>query len=53
MYDVDENYSYPRIKIGDGENYVSNLPFIDEQGNFCIEVTQLDDETFGSSKTYD
>lgn len=53
MYDVDENYSYPRIKIGDGENYVSNLPFIDEQGNFCIEVTQISDEAFGSSKTYD
>ena len=28
IYDTDENYSYPRIKIGDGETNINNLPFI-------------------------
>lgn len=27
IYDIDNNYSYERIKIGDGETLVSNLPF--------------------------
>lgn len=28
VYDPDENFSYPRIKIGDGEKNVNALPFI-------------------------
>ena len=28
VYDVDENYKYPRIKMGDGLTSVSKLPFI-------------------------
>ncbi len=28
IYDKDENYDYERIKIGDGETPVNNLPFI-------------------------
>jgi hypothetical protein len=27
VYDVDENYSYERFKIGDGVTNVNNLPF--------------------------
>ena len=27
VYDVDDEYSYERVKIGDGENVVSALPF--------------------------
>ena len=30
VYDPDENYDYQRIKIGDGERLLSNLPFITE-----------------------
>lgn len=28
IYDIDENYSYERMKIGDGQTVVSSLPFI-------------------------
>lgn len=28
VYDVDENYSYERFKIGDGTTLVNNLPFV-------------------------
>ena len=28
IYDRDNNYSYERIKIGDGQSYVTSLPFI-------------------------
>lgn len=27
IYDIDENYDYPRIKIGNGQTNVNNLPF--------------------------
>lgn len=30
IYDTDENYSYPRIKIGNGSSFLSDLCFIDE-----------------------
>jgi hypothetical protein len=28
IYDVDTNYSYPRIKIGNGSSNPKNLPFV-------------------------
>ena len=28
IYDADDNYSYPRVKIGDGQTYVTELPFL-------------------------
>ena len=31
IYDVDSNYSYERMKVGDGTTLVSSLPFIDAQ----------------------
>lgn len=30
VYDPDANYSYPRLKIGDGVTNLGNLPFIDD-----------------------
>ena len=30
VYDADEYYDYPRVKIGDGKTTVVNLPFIDK-----------------------
>lgn len=30
VYDIDENYSYERIKIGDGKSNINDLPFIDK-----------------------
>lgn len=30
IYDIDENYNYKRIKIGNGTDIVSVLPFLDE-----------------------
>ena len=30
VYDIDENYTYPRIKIGDGKTLVSALPFVND-----------------------
>ena len=30
VYDPDENYDYPRIKIGNGETNINSLPFITE-----------------------
>lgn len=28
IYDIDKNYNYERMKIGDGINLVNDLPFI-------------------------
>ena len=28
IYDADENYAYERMKIGDGVNYIADLPFV-------------------------
>lgn len=28
IYDPDDNYKYSRLKIGDGETLVNNLPFV-------------------------
>ena len=30
IYDVDDNYEYERMKIGDGESLVTDLPFIND-----------------------
>lgn len=40
LYDPDENYSYTRIKYGDGVNIVANLPFSIEQ----VDWEQDDDK---------
>lgn len=30
IYDVDDDYDYPRIKVGDGTTKLANLPFVDD-----------------------
>ncbi len=32
IYDPDDNYSYARVKIGDGSRYVNELPFLENVG---------------------
>lgn len=32
IYDPDDTYEYPRVKIGDGINNVNTLPFINNVG---------------------
>lgn len=38
IYDIDANHDYERIKVGDGETLINNLPFIDD-----AVKTSLDD----------
>ena len=33
VYDPDDNYSFPRFKIGDGKTKVNDLPFVFEPVN--------------------
>ena len=51
VYDIDKNYNYERIKIGDGETAVSSLPFSVEAisndiidaicgGNLTVDITE-------------
>lgn len=45
VYDADENNSTPRIKIGDGETQINDLPFIDTgKMNYLGEVNELPSE---------
>jgi hypothetical protein len=30
IYDPDDNYSYPRMKLGDGNTLINDLPFLYE-----------------------
>ena len=53
IYDEDDNYDYKRIKIGNGETLVSNLPFIDKEiidhiNDIGIHVTPEEKETWSS-----
>ena len=42
VYDADENNSTPRIKIGDGETQINDLPFVDKgKMSYLGEVTEL------------
>ena len=44
VYDIDENYSYERFKIGDGTTLVSVLPFV----NSIITDNEIDTICGGS-----
>ena len=46
IYDEDENYSYKRVKIGDGATLVSDLSFVTHSWN------DLEDRPFGDDFTY-
>jgi hypothetical protein len=43
VYDIDENYYYERIKIGDGKTAVTNLPFylVDEVEDILKKLDSL------------
>lgn len=43
IYDQDSNYSYQRVKIGDGTTLVRNLPFVSDK---LPEVTTSDSGKF-------
>lgn len=50
VYDKDDNYNYPRVKIGDGVTTVVALPFIDDNtltnvSNLQTEVDNVKDST--------
>ena len=60
VYDIDENYNYERIKIGDGVNTVNELPIhagnwedIEDKPFYYIdeEVTVLELKSMGPSET--
>ena len=40
VYDPDENYDYPRIKIGDGKTNINSLPFIKDGVSPIATVSQ-------------
>jgi hypothetical protein len=40
VYDIDDNYNYERIKIGDGVQNVNDLPFVDDA--LRSKITQAD-----------
>lgn len=48
VYDSDENYNYPRIKIGDGKTNINNLPFVTKDyakiSDIPIKVSDLDND---------
>lgn len=46
VYDIDDNYTYERIKIGDGETLVSALPFIDDtlKETLVSQINDVDDK---------
>ena len=37
VYDIDNDYEYERLKVGDGVTNVNALPFINSQADFSIE----------------
>lgn len=44
VYDIDENYAYERIKIGDGEKNVNALPFVDDalRTDLLTQIEEVD-----------
>ena len=46
VYDKDDNYNYPRVKIGDGVTTVVALPFIDD--NTLTNISNLQTEVVKS-----
>lgn len=46
VYDIDENYNYERIKIGDGVKNVNALPFVDDalRETLVAQINDVDDK---------
>ena len=51
VYDIDENYDYERIKIGDGVQNVNDLPFVTNR-SFIVTVSRDADKNTVVDKTY-
>ena len=43
VYDIDDNYNYERVKIGDGVTTVSDLPFIDARKADVGHIHEVND----------
>ena len=39
IYDIDDNYTYERFKIGDGISNVNDLPFAGENNSITLDTT--------------
>lgn len=47
VYDKDDNYSYERLKIGDGATVVNNLPFYgDNKGDRIVTASSTDGKSY-------
>lgn len=46
VYDIDDNYNYERIKVGDGVQNVNALPFVDDA--LKAQKTQVQIITWGA-----
>lgn len=46
IYDIDSNYNYERIKIGDGVQNVNDLPFVDDalKAELIEQINAVDDK---------
>lgn len=44
IYDSDETFEYPRIKVGDGETLVGNLKFAKDPNGFSGSYNDLTDK---------
>ena len=46
VYDIDDNYDYERIKIGDGVQNVNALPFVDDalKTELFVQINAVDDK---------
>lgn len=49
IYDIDDNYNYERVKVGDGVSNVNTLPFITD-GEFLKKTGDWMTGPFGLSK---
>lgn len=52
VYDIDENYNYERIKIGDGVQNVNALPFVDDDKQDKDFVVNLTAGKLSADKTF-
>ena len=55
IYDPDTEYDYARVKVGDGETAVPNLPFIDKGVNESLNTlisSGTDDPTADTNSQY-
>lgn len=54
IYDIDDNYNYERVKVGDGNTDIKSLPFIDDafKEEFNTTITEIT-ETYATKNYVD